>query len=528
MRVAIVGELAVHKGLPLVLEVLRRARRRRLNFELVVIGSVPLPLVPAAVRRDPHFQVTGAYADADLAGLIARVDPDVIWFPARWPETFSYTLSAALATPRAIAAPRIGAFAERLAGDPAALVYPWSDEPGAILDHLVRAAALPRTRRAPLGTAGFYGAAYLHDVARPAQRPGSPPVVTYETRLSSGQFDACAYIRVRLPLRHPAAGIRPVLSLREGTLPRAARAVVVQRTALRDVGFARELVAWCAAQRAPLVYETDDDLFGIPPSHPEYEHYRRESAAARVVAAAADRLTTSTEPLAAALRAVNPRVAVLPNVLDERLWLDGPARPSPAGATGQRALYMGTLTHAADVALLRDAAARLAGAGWALEVVGVTTSDERWFTRLDVPGEIATDYPAFVRWMRAQAGRWAFGLAPLRDDPFNAAKSPIKAYDYAALGLATVASDVAPYRALAAAGFPLAGLVAGRPEAWARAVGELLAAPERGSALGGRARAWLAEHGTLAAVAPQRHAAVDEILRQRLSGGRTVAMAAPK
>jgi hypothetical protein len=42
------------------------------------------------------------------------LQPDLVWFPAQWPETYSYTLSACLQAGKAIVAPNLGAFAERL------------------------------------------------------------------------------------------------------------------------------------------------------------------------------------------------------------------------------------------------------------------------------------------------------------------------------------------------------------------------------------------------------------------------------
>ena len=41
-----------------------------------------------------------------------------MWFPAQWPETYSYTLSAAIDAGLPIVATRIGAFPERLEGRP--------------------------------------------------------------------------------------------------------------------------------------------------------------------------------------------------------------------------------------------------------------------------------------------------------------------------------------------------------------------------------------------------------------------------
>jgi hypothetical protein len=41
--------------------------------------------------------MTGQYAESELPALLAKVRPHVVWFPAQWPETYSYTLTAATA-----------------------------------------------------------------------------------------------------------------------------------------------------------------------------------------------------------------------------------------------------------------------------------------------------------------------------------------------------------------------------------------------------------------------------------------------
>ena len=63
-------------------------------------------------------QMTGEYEEAELPALLAKVKPHVVWFPAQWPETYSYTLSAAIDAGLPIVATRIGAFPERLEGRP--------------------------------------------------------------------------------------------------------------------------------------------------------------------------------------------------------------------------------------------------------------------------------------------------------------------------------------------------------------------------------------------------------------------------
>ena len=103
----------------------------------------PLPQWPG-VALSTH----GQYAEGDLPLLIGAERPDVIWFPAQVPETYSYTLSMALASSAAIVASALGAFPERLAGHPRALLVPWNATPAEWNDALLKAAGTTHAVRA--------------------------------------------------------------------------------------------------------------------------------------------------------------------------------------------------------------------------------------------------------------------------------------------------------------------------------------------------------------------------------------------
>ena len=103
-------------------------RRARSTVMTVAAAADPAEL---AIHRDrlcrtgaageacrARITVTGEYEEAELPGLLAKVKPHVVWFPAQWPETYSYTLSAAIDAGLPIVATRIGAFPERLEGRP--------------------------------------------------------------------------------------------------------------------------------------------------------------------------------------------------------------------------------------------------------------------------------------------------------------------------------------------------------------------------------------------------------------------------
>jgi hypothetical protein len=102
------------------------ARARGLPLSFRVLGAVSEPVTQ---RPQLPLSVQGEYGDADLAGLIAAERPDVIWFPSQVPETYSYTLSAAIVAEAAIVASELGAFPERLAGRPRVSLVPWNATP---------------------------------------------------------------------------------------------------------------------------------------------------------------------------------------------------------------------------------------------------------------------------------------------------------------------------------------------------------------------------------------------------------------
>ena len=62
---------------------------------------------------------------------------DGIIFTARWPETFSYTLSTAIESELPIIAPNIGAFPERLSNYPNKLIYSLEDDEKEITQKII-------------------------------------------------------------------------------------------------------------------------------------------------------------------------------------------------------------------------------------------------------------------------------------------------------------------------------------------------------------------------------------------------------
>ena len=560
LRVAVLGVLADHKGARTVTALAELAPAGQ--FAITLIGKSERAIPPAARAS---LSETGPYEPAALPDLIARVDPDVIWFPASWPETWSYTLTAAILSGRPIVASDIGAFRHRLAGHPRARLVDPQALPETWIDALAAMArpepAGPRSRRAGRPAArrpGFYEGAYQAPLAAPAVRaaksrgltdlrtPGKHAVILVPERLDIGVLSPCAYIRMLLPLSHPAAGrdIEVTLATAAQALSLQADMILAHRYAVPDQAAAAALLAHAARTGAPFVFDLDDNLVELPPDHPEIERLGPRTDTIAALLAGADRVQVSTPLLAERLlpfvRGGIDHIQVVPNGLDERLWSApetlGAAQTEALAMAGVpsgpvRILYMGTATHGADLDLALPALARLHetfGDRIAIEIVGITGAGSLppFIRRVEVPARAGLSYPAFVAWLTDRQRRepWSIGIAPLADTPFNRCKSAIKMLDYAALGLATVVSDMPAYRDPAyadfAQGLEVEGAVSGGYRAqdtaqWFHAMARLVRRPDLRLAMGRLGHAAWRRDGTLAAQAEARLAALERGLPLR-------------
>ena len=121
LKVLVIGAISREKGA----DILERTATHRdpLNrLEYHLLGYAYRPLAPEVVQH-------GAYADVNLDRLIAQLEPHIVWFPAQWHETYSYTLSAALRSGLPILASDIGSFPERLEGRPLSFIKSWRSSP---------------------------------------------------------------------------------------------------------------------------------------------------------------------------------------------------------------------------------------------------------------------------------------------------------------------------------------------------------------------------------------------------------------
>ncbi len=170
LRVALLGVLAGQKGLASVLALAQTAGAAEIDLRLIGYSEAKLPR-----HLRPRIRATGRYEDAALPDLLARTRAHVAWFPAQWPETWSYTLSAAIAAGMPIVASRIGAFPERLEArpltwlvDPAATTAEWRAAFAEVRAALRSSKAVIAARA---GARDFYATAYLAATPPPSPLP---------------------------------------------------------------------------------------------------------------------------------------------------------------------------------------------------------------------------------------------------------------------------------------------------------------------------------------------------------------------
>ncbi|MFA6285814.1 MAG: class I SAM-dependent methyltransferase [Opitutaceae bacterium] len=158
LTIGVLGALSLEKGALLLEELATLVHDADMPYRFVLIGYASRPLA--------HVHITGRYKPGELAHLIAQHNLNIILFPARWPETYSYTLSYALASGLPIIAPALGAFPERLAasGIPH-MLFRKEETTHQILAHIEKFATNVEAQTPitfnPLKTTDYYRSDYL-------------------------------------------------------------------------------------------------------------------------------------------------------------------------------------------------------------------------------------------------------------------------------------------------------------------------------------------------------------------------------
>lgn len=227
LKVVVLGALNAIKGADLLEECAIDAASRDLPIEFHLLGYAYRHVSSPANRLAVH----GRYRDADLPLLLQKLAPHVAWFPAQWPETYSYTLSAALRAGLPVASTNLGAIPDRLAGRDLSWALPWESGALAWNDFLMRLRSdpvschgelVPSAARAakPFSYADDYLVADDHTAVSTAASVAPPGI--------AGRFDS-----YRSPFRvHPSVIAQYAKGYAREMMSRAYRLPGVRRVAI--------------------------------------------------------------------------------------------------------------------------------------------------------------------------------------------------------------------------------------------------------------------------------------------------------
>lgn len=110
LRVVVIGAIGKMKGFDILLACATLIKEKQLPIELILMGY---SMNDTALREQDVF-VMGRYEDNQAVQCLLDINPNLVWLPSLWPETFSYTLSIAIDAGLPVVAFDIGAIAHRL------------------------------------------------------------------------------------------------------------------------------------------------------------------------------------------------------------------------------------------------------------------------------------------------------------------------------------------------------------------------------------------------------------------------------
>jgi GT2 family glycosyltransferase/glycosyltransferase involved in cell wall biosynthesis len=110
LHVVVVGAIGKLKGYDVLMACANDARQRRLPMRFTVLGYTMNDVPLGSMGVD----ITGRYFDDEAVEKLLALEPDIVWLPSIWPETYSYTLSVALEAGCPVAAFDVGAISSRL------------------------------------------------------------------------------------------------------------------------------------------------------------------------------------------------------------------------------------------------------------------------------------------------------------------------------------------------------------------------------------------------------------------------------
>jgi len=255
--------------------------------------------------------------------------------------------------------------------------------------------------------------------------------------------------------------------------------VMIQRDFAKFSKAYQQVVSESQKYQKNIVFDIDDLLIELPPTHPDYSTYNRTKGAILSSIVEADAITCSTSKIAENISIYNPNTIVLPNYLNDTLWKIRTDNLIHHNKSNQALVigYLGAHSHSPDLALIQPVLEKILhehGDEVVLRIWGMEPPPSlkgchqvEW---LDIS---LVDYAQFANYFSKQS--CDIFIAPLADNTFNCNKSNLKFLEYSALGVPGVYSRLAPYASVINHGEN--GLLASSLEEWEQALENLLSDP---------------------------------------------------
>ncbi|RWQ10860.1 class I SAM-dependent methyltransferase [Mesorhizobium sp.] len=525
IRILVPGNIDISKGAG-ILESLAELDKDGI-FEFHLLGRTTIPLTR-------NFVFHGPYKREEFIQKVEKIRPHFGAILSIWPETFCHTLTEMWACGLPVLALDFGAVAERIRQTGGGWLLA-NSSPQILFERLQAITqdfvdysqkvdevhlwqdAIGRTN-STLWMSQYYDEIYRN-------------LLTRETHVSEGlhrprvgvvlpgngpSYPASSHIRVlekirdniRRPVRYDL--IQPGDVANESVVGQF-NAILVQRTALQPYDLTKFTSA-CSSSGTKVIFEIDDDLIDMGDRRDLTVNYEAFKQSVKSIAQTADVVIASTPILAGRLRTINRSVVIAENALSERLWfgpiasgLDDLGVPNLQKRASQeiRIVYMGTKTHTADLALLEQPIRVLRSEFPNLRffTIGITDISENWFENVNIRDKYKP-YSNFVPWFRNFAAEMDIAVAPLDDTSFNAAKSPLKFYEYSAAKLCGLYSAVEPYKS-AVRSRVTGYLVDNNVEAWTDSLRRAIDRPDEKRQIVARAFDEMLHHHGMKAAAEQ-------------------------
>ena len=307
--------------------------------------------------------------------------------------------------------------------------------------------------------------------------------------------EALGYLRLIGPLRH--AGISIINGIEDDQVLAGkiseGEIVIFQRDFPILIDEFRKVLDTAREEGKAVVFDLDDLLFCLPKNHPAAQHYASSLLPMFRAMTEVDLISVSTPKLRDVLGEYNDHIVVLPNFLDDALWQFRPPVFKKFKNEPLTIGYMGGLSHKADLEyiapVIRDLIYRYPRKVnfhfWGIEPPEeVSSLDQVSYTRNYHPS-----YKDFASFFQNQSAD--IFLAPLEDNLFNRCKSPIKFFEYSALGAPGVFSNLETYQEVVIHGKN--GLTASTLEDWSTCLVQLIENDELRFQLANNAQATIRE-----------------------------------